>query len=192
MKSPPPKDINTAPSRRKKRPTLIQIITLINPPGVPQRPQLHQPSLIIIIILHRKRLLPHDPHRLRHDSVHAAIRPYTVAPLRPVGRKLTKRARPPVASGPPPVRRRLVAAPAVVVSPVCVAGAAAEGGEQADEEQAQGGHARAHDADVNFDGRPQRDRKVVPGRVGGLAEDDERVQADDGDDGDAGSKVSYL
>lgn len=72
---------------------------------------------------------------------------------------------------------------------VVVAGAADEGhvkdlGGDADEDEADRGHAGADDADGDLDRRPHGDAKVVPGQVGGLAELDEGGEADDADNGD--------
>lgn len=55
----------------------------------------------------------------------------------------------------------------------------------AHEDQPQRRQAGADHADMHLDGRPPGDDPLVPGRVEGAREVDERLQAEDRDDGDA-------
>lgn len=64
-------------------------------------------------------------------------------------------------------------------------GCAEEAGEDADEEQAKGGHADADEADVDLDGGPDADFVEVPGWVEGVgAEADEGLETKNADDSD--------
>src|SRR5438552_15224 len=67
----------------------------------------------------------------------------------------------------------------VVAGSVC---GAEEFGEETDEDDAHGGHAGTHDADVDLDGGPVADVPLVPGWVRGAAEVDEGLEAEDGED----------
>lgn len=60
--------------------------------------------------------------------------------------------------------------------------------EETDEENADGGHAGADDADVDLDGGPFGDLEIFPGWVLAVgAELDDGLETEDTDDGDAGS-----
>lgn len=62
---------------------------------------------------------------------------------------------------------------------------AADPARDADQDQAQRRHARAHDADGDLDRGPEADGEVVPGQVDGALHLHEEDEADDADDGDA-------
>ena len=83
----------------------------------------------------------------------------------------------------------------VVTSHVAVAAATGDAGEEADEDEAHGGHAGADKADIDLDGGPERDREVIRGGVVGRRKDNERLQSNNRDDGDAVGRerrVSHL
>ena len=61
-----------------------------------------------------------------------------------------------------------------------------EAGEDLGDEGFEGGEAGADDADVRFDAGPHRGRGVVPGDVGGDGDGVEGLEAEAGDDDDAG------
>lgn len=137
------------------------MITRYLPLG-PQIIHLHQLLLIIIPMLHLKRL-----RVINHTRI-----------ARPVLASLPK-----PACKPTPPRIRVT--PVVSVFRVVrrVERCAEDLGEEAHEEDAHGGHARAHDAYVELDRGPVDDVELVPGGVVRGGEGDEGLEAEDGDDG---------
>lgn len=67
-----------------------------------------------------------------------------------------------------------------------------DAGEHAYEDEPEGRHAGADDADVDLDGGPVRRIGLVPGGVNGVCEGDEGLEADDGNNSDAFDRVSKL
>ena len=89
----------------------------------------------------------------------------------------------------PAVGSRLVVRVAirVVLVPAGLVGRAPpQDGKSTDQEQADRGQARADDADVDLDGRPDRDVDLIVCGIGGASQAHQELKTDDADDGDAG------
>lgn len=138
-------------------------------------PLRHQTGLVPLAVLHLEGALQLDPAMVRRR------RALVVARRQFHERSAPRRHARPVAIG--------IAVLAVLAR---VVRGAPKDGEEPHEEDAQGRHAGAHDADVDFDGRPDGDFGLVVGDVEGGAEVDEELEADDTDYRDAVNCVSVY